>query len=227
MQNLLTAQIDGTFYANIHYGLLKEAKKRGLPIDSEDTTKALLCERSLTYDFHLRLRPIIRQIVGDVPAAFHFTLSEVRERLIRPGGASFSANTYLVVGNLLHLSDKQQTQFDSDDGPWYNIILDCRLPIDISESKWAARAPHIEGQKIKEDSWIAALGYLSAWPCDETDPYSVRCQVLSASMFDLDPHSETFGSVVSWDFLKKAPADADVISFPNTFLTLQVVSKET
>lgn len=225
MQNLLVAQIGGTFYANIHYGLLKEAKKRGLPTDSEDTTKALLCERSLTYDFHLKLRPIIRQIVGDAPVgAFNFTLSDARERLIRHGGASFSPNTYLVVGDLIHLSKKQQTQFDVDNEPYHNMILDCGLPIDVSESTWSAKAPSIRIQNIKEDSWIAALGYLTAWP--ETSQHSIRCQVLSASIFDLDPHSETFGSVIPWDFLKKAPADADVIFFPTTFLTLQVINKD-
>ncbi len=223
----LMVQIDGTFYANIHHGLKEEAKKRSLPLDSEETMQALLRERDLSYHFRLHLRPIIHQVIGCGSAAFDFPLMPERRRVLQPGGGSFAPNVYLAAGGILHLSEKPLTQYDLDDEPGLNIILNCGLPVMLGAFMrgGSSGAPGIARQNIKEDAWVAALGYLAAWPSSPVDEHTVRCRVLRPSIFDLNPASETFGTVILWSFAKKAPADADVFSIPVTLLALEVLGQ--
>lgn len=227
METTLTVQIDGTLYWSFYSGLRNEAKKRGLPLDSEKTVAALLHERPSVLNFQLHLRPMIQQVVGCNSGAFSFSLAPEHQRALRPGGGSFSPNVYLATGSIRHLSKKHLTRSDLDDEPGLNIILDCGLPIVLDAFRQGGNsgAPSIQRQDVKEDAWIAAVGYLSAWPSGSTDEYTVRCRVLRPSIFDFDPASETFGTFVPWSFAKRAPADADVFSVPVMLLSLEVLSK--
>lgn len=227
MKTTITSQIDGTFYWGLYSGLRNEAKKRGLPLGSEETVAALLREQPLIRRFQLRLRPFIQQVIGRNPSAFNFPLMPEHRRVLRPGGGSFGPNVYLAAGSIAHLSEKPLTPHDLDEEPGLNIVLDCGLPITLGAFRQggSSDAPSIQRRDVNEDAWIAALGYLAAWPSDETDQHTVRCRVLRPLIFDLDPASETFGTVAPWSFAKKVPADADVFSVPVTLLELEVVGE--
>ncbi len=225
MKRNLVAQIDGTFYANLHYGLIKMAKKQGLSAKLEGAVENLLEEFDLVYNFHFLLRPMMRQIIGKTSPAFDFDLVQERNRLIRPVGGSLNPNVYIIAGDILQLSEVGEGQYGPDEEPSYDIMLDCGVPIDLRQSKLSGMAPGIQIRDMKEDSWIAAIGNLIAWPSDSQYQHCVRCKITGTSIFDLDPSSKTFGTVIPWSFSQKAPADADVMPIPVTFLSLQVLSE--
>ena len=222
---VLTAQIDGTHYWAFYSGLRKEAKKRGLPLGSEETVETLLRERDLICSLRLRLRPFIQQVIGHRAASFDFPLATDRRQAIHPGGGSFAPNVYLASGSIAHLSEKPLTPLDSDGEPGLSIVLDCGLLVTLGafDRGGSSGGPGIQRRDISKDAWIAALGPLHAGPSDTADDYAVRCRVLRPTIFDLNPASGTFGSFVPWSFARKAPADADVFSVPVTLLTLEVL----
>lgn len=226
MEKILTAQIDGTFYANLHYALIKKAREHGLPTNSEETMKTLLLDFDLLYNFQFVMYPVMRQIIGKRPSAFDFDLVLDRDKSMRPVGGNFNPNAYVVAGNILRFSEVQGSQTGSGEEPLLNITLDCGIPIDLRQKKSLGKAPGIQSHDIKQNAWIAALGHLVAWVSEKSFEYSVLCKILGVQILDLNPASETFGLVIPWSFSEKAPTDADVMQIPVTFLSLQVLTDD-
>jgi len=167
----------------------------------------------------LTIDPFVAQIVGEKSMLDVDLAPTPVKKLQWHGEYALPINTYLVVGEIVHLGIPAW-HYDKPRRDDLEIIVDCGIPVrslQVGPNYLFGKVRNFRRKHLEKGKWLAYLGSLT-FSLTEIDCWGVWMRATARRILDLRVGSSTFSQLIEWDFEDPMPYDDTELPYsPNYY----------